>query len=67
MDATKFSVETTAVQKPVANGADPLATRSARAKCASRSERGELPFGRAHAEMSPLPSDQGVLELEIDL
>ena len=59
VDTTTLSAETTAVQKSVVNGADPLTTESAGAKCASRSEGGALPIGRMHAEMSQSLQDHG--------
>ncbi len=59
VDTTTLSAETTAVQKSVVNRADPLASRSADAKCASRSEGSALPFERAHAEMSQSLKDHG--------
>ena len=58
------TTETTAVQNSVVNRADPLATRSAGAKCASRSEGSALPFGRMHAEMSQSLKDHGSPNVE---
>ena len=64
VDTTTWSAEPTAVQKSVVNRADPLATRSAGAKCASRSEGSALPFGRAHAEMSQSLKDRDCPNVE---